>query len=307
MELFDLQNSIKKNEIPHLLIFLGDEYKIMELYLNMISKTLNIPTTSIDEASSVISRSKIISFIEPNKLYVCKYDKDFTTNEKIWEGFEKNLKNTYLILIYNDLDKRSKFYKKFTNSIVLFEKYDYELLKKRIKKVTTLNDENIDKLINCCDNSYSRCLIELNKLKSYIINTNMDENEAFNRLLQSGVFLTTVSNILFDFVNKVVERNKVCYNLYDKLRRIGESNVKLISLLYTAFKNQLIVETVSNISTETTGLTSFVIYSAKQRMHRYSIRELQNALNTLIYVEQGIKNGLFEEAFSVDYILAQVL
>ena len=63
MELFDLQNSIKKNEIPHLLIFLGDEYKIMELYLNMISKTLNIPTTSIDEASSVISRSKIISFI----------------------------------------------------------------------------------------------------------------------------------------------------------------------------------------------------------------------------------------------------
>ena len=309
MELFDLQNAIKKKEIPHFMIFLGDEYEIMNIYLKNIEKVLGLNITNIDEASTVISKSKIISFIEPNKLYVCKYDKDFTTNDKVWEGFEKCLKHSYLILIYNELDKRSKFYKFFNDKIIMFEKYENSLLKKRLSSMTKLNDSNIDKLIEGCEGNYSRCLIELKKLKSYVDSNNgtISENEGFETLLKNGVITTTVSNILFEFINKVVERNRICYNLYDKLKNIGESNVKLISLLYTSFRNQLIVETVSNISTETTGLSSFVIYGAKSRMRKYTIKELENALNVITYTEQGIKSGLIEEQFSIDYILAQVL
>ena len=307
MELFDLQNAIKKKEIPHLMIFLGDEYEIMNIYIKNIEKVLGIKTTNLDDAASMVSRSRIISIIEPNKLYVCKYDKNFTTSEKVWEGFEKCLKNSHLILIYNDLDKRGKFYKHFLDKIILFEKYDADLLKKRIKSMTKLTDDNIDKLTEGCEGNYSRCLLEIKKLNSYINATGYEENEGFEKLLKNGVFTLTVSNILFDFINKVVERNRICYNLYSKLRNMGESNVKLISLLYTAFKNQLIVETVNTISTESTGLTSYVIYNAKQRMKRYSEKELKNALETITYTEQGIKNGLIEEPFSIDYILSQVL
>ena len=307
MELFDLQNCIKKKEIPHLMIFLGDEYEIMNIYIKNIEKVLGLNVTNLDDASTLVARSRIISIIDPNKLYVCKYDKDFTGNEKVWDNFEKCLKNSYLILIYNELDKRSKFYKRFADKMIVFEKYEPALLKNRLKKLTQLNETNIEKLMEGCEGNYSRCLIEINKLKSYIADTNMEENDAFERLLKNNVFTMTVSNILFDFINKVVERSKMCYTLYDKLKAMGESNVKLISLLYTAFRNQLIVETVNTISAETTGLTPFVIHSAKSRMKKYSIKELERALDILTYTEQGIKNGLIEEPFSVDYILAQVL
>ena len=308
MELFDLQNCIKKKELPHFMIFLGDEYEIMNIYIKNIENVLGMSVTNLDDASSLTVRSKVISIIEPNKLYVCKYDKDFTSNEKIWEGFEKCLRTSYLILIYNELDKRGKFYKRFLDKIIPFEKYEPELLKKRLGKLSNLNEKNIEILMEGCEGNYSRCLLELKKLKSFLeCETKYDDNEAFELLLKKNVFTLTVSNILFDFVNKVVERNKLCYNLYDKLRRIGESNIKLISLLYTSFRNQLIVETVNTISTESTGLTSFAIYSSKSRMRRYSIKELENALDVITYAEQGIKNGLIEEQFSVDYILAQVL
>lgn len=308
MELFDLQNCIKKKELPHFMIFLGEEYEIINIYLKNIEKVLNLTRTNIDDASSITVRSKVVSFIDPNKLYICKYDKDFVSNEKVWENIEKCLKNSYLILIYNDLDKRSKFYKNFNDKIVVFEKYEESLLRKRLKSIINLSDDNITKLIEGCEGNYSRCLIEIKKLKSYI-NENQSklEDEAFNELYNAGVFTITISNVLFDFINKVVERNKMCYNLYDKLKNIGESNVKLISLLYTAFKNQLIVETVNQISTETTGLSSYAIYSAKSRMKRYSVKELEKALSIITYTEQGIKNGIIEEPFSIDYILAQVL
>lgn len=308
MELFDLQNCIKQKNLPHFMIFVGDEYEIINIYLSQIEKTLNLCKTNVDDASSITARSRIISFIEPNKLYVCKYDKDFTANDKVWDNLEKGLKNSYLILIYNELDKRGKFYKRFSDKIIVFEKYEHNLLKNRLKKLTQLNEPNIDKLIECCDGNYSKCLIEIKKLNSYIDAKNgVDCNEAFNTLLKNNIFSSIISNILFDFVNKVVERNKLCYTLYDKLRISGESNVKLISLLYTAFRNQLIVETVKTISTESTGLTSYVIYGAKSRMKRYSIKELERALEIITYTEQGVKNGLIEEPMSVDYILAQVL
>lgn len=307
MNLFDLQQAIKKKEIPHLMIFLGDEYEIMNIYIRSIEKVLNVKKTNLEETASIISRSKIVSFIDPNKLYVCKYDKDFTQNDKIWDGFQKNLKTSYLILIYNELDKRGKFYKKFQNEIIVFDKYEHDLLKKRLEKMTQLSSDNIEKLIDGCDGNYSRCLIELKKLDSYIEATNVEENVAFKTLLNTNVLTMTVSNILFEFINKVVERSKMCYNYYNKLKNMGESNIKLISLLYTAFRNQLIVETVNTINTETAGLTSYAIYNAKSRMRRYSIKELQNALNIITYAEQGIKNGIIEEQFSVDYILSQVL
>lgn len=309
MELFDLQTFIKKNEIPHFMIFVGDEYEIMNIYIKQIEKVLKLNKTNVDDAASITARSKIISFVDPNKLYICKYDKDFTTNEKVWDNIDKSLKNSYLILIYNELDKRGKFYKRFSDKIIVFEKYEPTLLKNRLKKLTSLSDENIDKLTEGCDGNYSRCLIELKKLNSYMsaIDNKLSEDSAFEILLKNNIFASSVSNILFDFINKVAERNKICYTLYDKLKKTGESNVKLISLLYTAFRNQLIVETVSTITTESTGLTSFVIYGAKSRMKRYSVNELERALEIITYTEQGIKNGLIEEAFSVDYILAQVL
>ena len=308
MELFELQGKIKTNTLPKFVIMMGDEYAIINLYLDKISKVLNRKITYIDDVSSIITKSKVISLIEPNKLYVCRYDKNFLTNENAWKNIYSNLKDSYLIVVYTDIDKRGKFYKQFSKEIVVFEEQPKETLKAMLKSQIHLKDENLELLMQGCTNSYSRCLLEIDKIKNFAKVENINDYDyAFNHLLKSGVISNDFINITFDFINMVVERNKKCYDIYNKLVLAGESNIKLLSLLYSAFRNQLIVQTVNGATPETTGLTKYAIYQANLRKNKYSNNELDSVLNQIMTLEQGIKNGTFDESIVIDYLLINTL
>lgn len=307
MELFELQTKIKTNTLPKFMIFSGEEYAIINIYLEKISKVLGRKLTFINEVSSILSKSKVISLVEPNRLYVCRYDKTFVTNENLWKNIQSTLKDSYLVVVYIDVDKRGKFYKSFSKDIVVFEEQPKETLKSMVRAQIPLNDKNLDILIQGCNNNYSRCLLEIDKIKNYAKSENEDYNNAFEHLFEIGVISNEFTNITFDFVNKVAERDKKCYDIYYKLVLSGESNIKILSLLYTTFRNQLIVQTVTGVTVENTGLTKYAIYQANIRKNKYTNKELNYILDIIMKLEQGIKNGAFEESIVIDYLLAHIL
>ena len=240
--------------------------------------------------------------------------------ENVWNEINPN--ENIIIFKYNNLDKRNKFYKQFENNIVEFNKLSDEVLTKYIQKeLPTLNEANCKKLIDICNSNYNQILLEVDKIQQYLktniiytiqngtISNNNETNDAFIELEKQGVFHKEISDITFTFIEKVITRDiKQVYELQKQLKQIGESNIKLLSLLYNNFKIILLIQSCkSNDICKTTGLKGNEVYYNKDKTGYYSIGELVRALRIIQKTEEGIKTGKIDEQISIDYVLNNIL
>lgn len=136
---------------------------------------------------------------------------------------------------------------------------------------------------------------------------NLTEDEAFKKLVEKGTIYTGNKEVIFEFINRVMEARKDMYEYYTILKKQGESNIKLVSLLYMAFRNQFIVQTVSSPNQSSTGLTPFIINNCLRRKNVYSVADLLRGMNLLREIEQGVKSGRFDEPKIIDYFLSELL
>lgn len=307
MELFELQNSLVRKTLPKFLIFVGNDYALSNVYIDKIAEFLKLQRTDLDTLESAFTTSKVISLVSEGRLYVNKYDKTVASKENVWTNIENKLKNNYLIVVLTEIDKRSKLYNTFTNNIVNFNPQPDNVLIPMLKKKTALSDENLAILSKACENNYGKCLIELSKLHSYVEYSKKEIDPAFKILTNAGVIKLENTEVLFQFIDSVAARKKNTYQLYTLLKERNESNILILSLLYTAFKNQLIVQTVKEITPQSTGLTQYAINSCAYRKGIYTNSELKRAIKILKELEQGLKNGTYEEPIVIDYFIAQVL
>ena len=232
--------------------------------------------------------------------------------ENVWQDINPN--GNIIIFKYNNLDKRNKFYKQFESRIVEFNKLSDAVLIKYIQQElnqdVTLSEKNCKKLINICNNNYNQILFELDKINQlkdiYYINS---YDYVFEQLEKQGAFYKEISDITFTFIEKVITRDiKQVYELQKQLKQIGESNIKLLSLLYNNFKIILLIQSCkSNDICKTTGLKGNEVYYNKDKTGYYTIGELVRALRIIQKTEEGIKTGKIDEQISIDYVLNNIL
>lgn len=307
MELFDLQNALARNECPKFLIFAGDDYAMINLYLDMISKKLELVRHPEGDINNVFKFLMGVELFPENKLFIMRYPKELVAKEDVWSGLEEKLGDNMLIMIFNDLDKRTKFYTQNKDIIVNFAPQDDKTFVSMVKSQTKMSTDSIKELGKICGNNYGKFLSEYDKIKNYSTSQNISEDDSLKHLIASGTIYTGNRDVIFEFVNRVMGAKSNMYELYQILKLQGESNMKLISLLYTAMRNQFIVQTVADPNPNSTGLQQFTINISKGRRGIYKDTDLRTALHLLQKVEQGIKMGLFEESFVIDYFLAELL
>lgn len=302
MELWELKDKIKNNLIPNFLIFTGPEIGLMDIYIKQIAKALNTNIKRIDNVSMAVSTSKIVSLTTGAKFNVIRNDKTFQSSEKLQEKV-KTFKD-YLIVIYDNLDKRSKLYKDFQDNIVCFDYMDDKTLIALLSRKAQLSEENLKWLICACGYSYNRCLLEIDKVKIF----NQNQNELFNEFRKGGAIHAEIGDVIFQFVDAVMNRRKQSsWKLYELLKLKGESSIKIISLLYTNFKALIGVQFCNNPTVENTGLTPYQITINKNRRNIYNDTELLNIIELLSKLDYNIKNGIMEDSITIDYLLVNIL
>lgn len=302
MELWELKDRISNNNIPNFLIFTGPELGLMDIYINQIAKVLQTSPKRVDNVAGAISSSKIFSLTSGNKYSIVRGDKALLTSDKLQEKV-KTIKD-YLIVIYDSIDKRSKLYKDFEDSIVTFSYMDEKTLISLLSRKIQLSQDNLKWLVAACGHDYARCLLEINKLNLF----DEDKNELFDTFRKDGVIHSEIGDVIFQFVDAVMTRKKASsWKLYELLKLKGESNIKIISLLYTNFKALLSVQFCKEPTVENTGLTPYQITINKNRRGIYKDYELLDIMKLLSKVDYNIKNGIIEEAISVEYLLVKLL
>jgi len=302
-----IHNELRQGITKNLYIFTGPEWAVQQIYIDQISKVSGKQTRRVDKLTNIKSNKS--SFVPVSYVYICRDDKEFMSEEKLQNRFDSIVGNNIFILLVTSVDKRTKFYKAYKDTIIEFEALKPAILKKYIQKETPLLDDNVDKLMEICEYDYGRCLLEIDKIKTYgKARMQNDPNVLFHVLLQEGIIYQPPYDAIFDFVDAILDRKpKLSWKLYRQCLDVGEAIMVMVSVLYNNTKAVLQVQACeSKDVSKTTGLTGWQINNARKHCGVYRNGELIHIMELCQDCEQGIKTGKMPEAIAMEYIMVNV-
>lgn len=308
MVLKELKANIMADKFESVYMFTGDEIEVQKIYINEIARRNKLKVKRADSISSVQSLIFKKSMFSAPNCWVIRDDLDIISSNCLQELIlnpDLKLNKTILILLFTKLDKRSSFYKKYVDRIVVFDFLQEKLLVKYIKHLGGLNSENAKDLAQICENNYGRILNELDKL-NYIYNKSHDE--IYVELRESGGIYRPPYDAIFDLVDAVVTCQPTrAFRLLADCEQIGESKLAILSVLYNNFRQILQVQSCcSNDVVKSTGLTAWQVKCAKNKVGYYSNDELVQFLESIREVETGIKTGKIEERIALPYLFCLI-
>lgn len=317
MTIIDLKTQIMKNCLTNLYVFVGEEIGIMNIYLNQMSKTLNMPVTRAESVASIYAECTSKSmFGNTTGFYVIRNDKDITKEEKAYQSLSKDIGKNVIVLLYDKVDSRLKFGKFFKDQTITFEKLAPNVLKSYVKKACSgLSDKNCEHLIELCNGSYDLCMLEIDKILHYQ-ETTYDRDDykdsvdhCFDVLLKSGVIYQPEESDVFKWTDAVCTRNcKEAFKLERILRDNGTQSVTMLGTLYNSLKSILLIQCCqsSHISV-VTGLDNRQIYFNKKYVGNFDTDDLVYAVKLIARVVDGIKTGLYDDVYATRYVLSIIL
>jgi DNA polymerase III delta subunit len=309
MDLSTLKTHIKTKTFEPLYIFTGPEVGVMDIYIKQMAKVRDAVITRLDGIEDLAKKMHKGSMLKNAQIYILRDSKEFIQdNELALKITQKNaLTGEPLILIYSSIDKRSKFYKTFQDSIVEFQPLKPEILIKYAQKEIYLTEQSYNQLMEVCEYDYSRILLEVDKIKRYAVASGISENGAFITLMKEGAIFQPPKDAVFDFVDAVLKGKKeLAFKLLRSSYEFGEATMVLLSNLYNSTKQLLQVQSFKGDGkiTEATGLTPFQVKLASERKGKNSTGDLIYLMRLVRDTEKGIKTGQIEEQMSMPYILA---
>jgi DNA polymerase III delta subunit len=309
VDLSTLKTHIKNKTFDPVYIFTGPEVGVMDIYIKQMAKVQNASIVMLDGIEDLAKKMHKGAMLKNASLYILRDSKEFIQDSNLAQKItQKNaLSGAVLILIYTSIDKRSKVYKTFQDTIVDFQPMKPEILKKYIQKEIQLSDGAYDKLIEVCESDYSRILLEVDKIKRYMKATNNSAESAFGTLMKAGAIFQPPKDAVFDFVDAVLKGKKdLAFYLLKSSYEYGEATMVLLSNLYNSTKQLLQVQSFKGDGkiTEATGLTPFQVKLASERKGRNSTGDLIYLMRLVRDTEKGIKTGAIEEQMAMPYILA---
>lgn len=325
MNVNDVKKQIQSKRFSdRFFVFTGEEIEAQRIYVNKIAEVTGKTVKRIDEVKEAFTRRA--SILKVSNVFVCRDDQDFWKAATDPELIRELLGDNILILLMTNIDKRSKSYKSYSNQIIEFNYMDADVLYKYVQKECKLSDDNTYKLIDMCENSYSKILLECDKIKQFtewLVNHGYDEtpaevylqlpacypDSAFEYLVQNGVIHRPDKDAIFDFVDAMLRADiDRAFSLLEECKGIGEPPLRIISVLYTNFKRVLQVQVCEDRDVcATTGLSAWDVKLAKQTVGCWRSEDLVFFLKTLQRVEQGVKSGEVEEGIALDLLMVSIL
>lgn len=317
MELLNLMKKISQNDIPHFLILFGEEQKILDIYIDHILSSTKGKRICKDSVSSVMQSAGKKSLDKSIKVYTVIDDMDFLSADKKWDSVKQSLKKDYLILRYHNLDKRSAFIKHNKQDSVEFSHLSKDVLCQYISKdLPDLSEENATKLIEYCGGDYGRILMEIDKITQYNeyiadLTNGISVNDCFDELDKQGLFHKEIGDITFELTDAVLGGypEKAIQKL-DEAKRKGEPAMRIVTILYSGFRNLLAYQGLGKNKKEAmerTGLTKGELWGCNKNMGGYTLSELRRNMILCQKVESGIKMGTIDEDIALDYSVLNCL
>lgn len=305
MDIVKLKSQIKSGKLDNLYIFVGEEIGLMNLYIGKMCSEAH----RVDSVAGVWKRLTSRGLGNTKSFYVVRDDKEFLQAEKVWSVAGKMIRYGTLVLLYTNLDKRSRFYKEFEDRIVTFEKMTRPQLVKFVLSQFPfdISDEDAEYLCEACGDDYTQLQNEIDKLI---------------RLKEAGggylSFKKTVDEIVrapkyadtFSMANNVMQYNgKKAVEQMQFLLDNGESGIGMVTVMYNNFRNAVQVLSSTESAKEISEKYGIHIAAVSNILNNfdYSMDGAIKAMRILQEAESGIKNGKYAEDKAPMIALCRIL
>lgn len=298
MNIAELKTQIKSNELDNVYIFIGEEIYIRNVYIDNIAD-LGYLKQEMPTVADVFKKLGANKLINKPVLYVIRDDTDFIKQDiVVWQRLEALCTSgaCKVILVYNTLDKRSKFYKHYGDTIVNFEKLSEPILIKYIQKDSDLDTAQAKDLIKRCSSNYTLCLLELDKLKMLAQVNNTTISKIYNKAVNDGVLIALPTAELQLYINAVLERDFAkAIEISKMLDEKTDPPLKVLAFLYNTFEALFSVvayESGYSFKKNESGVNFWAVKNAEIFSFKWQIAEVRGVMDYIQSVESGIKMGI---------------
>lgn len=314
MDIVSLNQEIRDKKLSSsLYIFCGEEMEIMNDYIEKISSISNLPVMHIDSMDVIYHKIKNTSLFGTSYLYVIVEDGKYLKQQNsVWERFnQSNFGNDMVILIYSNLDKRSKFYNFHKEDIVLFEKLSEKVLISLAIKKFGISQDNASRLAKRCDYSYGRMVREYEKINNYAKATNLDIDKAFHKAFDLNLVVIDTKNVINDFIANVLDADYESTWFYKSIMEASnEPHLKILSSLYIAIKSVMQIQDCQSKNRESilnkTGISIDNLERYESFKGIYPTHVLINALLNIRISEESIKSGNLDMEIALEKCLCDL-
>lgn len=314
MTVQELQKLIKQGDIPKVLLFHGEESGVRDVYISKIVDACGGNKYVFESSQSAFLKMTRKSLVKGKGVIVLYNDIPLTKEPKQWAALFHAAKTSqyHLIVVYDTLDKRSKFYKQNKDDLIEFTKLSPSVLSRYVSKFLPGIDLSITgRIAEVCECSYNRLVLECDKIKQYAQALHTGTTESFNVLMKQGVIYQPIGDITFDFVDAILLRNVTkAFQYAVQAKEVGESELLTLSVLYEGLKNILLIQglppNTKDLANQT-GLNPYQVMQAKRKAGHYSNEELIRAMKLVREVERGIKLGLEDPNIAVEYVIMNII
>lgn len=296
-----------KERFGNKLIFIGEENFLENLYLKQLAKKTKSKLIFADDFLDIKKRLTTNTVFDNSGIFIIRNSTQFLKNDELFSNLVVP-KGKYLILIFDKVDKRKSFFKDNANVTCEFEKMTTAQLTSIIQKSFLLNQTNCEKLCYLVGNDYGRLLLEIDKLKIMDVIGQMQGNdlsadELFDIALNEGLIYQEVNDVSFQIVDSILEKDteKTFYYLQE-LKRVDDDAFKLLGLIYSYYKNLLLIKCNPNIN-----INRFVKGKLSRFVNKYSANEIIDKMTVIQDIEQGIKSGKVESDMALDVMIINLI
>lgn len=304
MDIVKLKSQIKSGKLDNLYVFVGEEIGLMNLYIGKMCSEAR----RVDNVASVWKKLTSRGLGGGKAFYVVRDDKEFLQAEKVWSVAEKMVRYGTLVLLYTNLDKRSRFYKEFEGRIVTFDKMTRpQLIKFVISQFPfEVTEEQADYLCEACNDDYTQIGNEIDKLcRIRAMVTHQSFQKTVDEIVRAPKYADT-----FSMANNVMQYNgKKAVEQMQFLLDNGESGIGMITVLYNNFRNAVQVLSSTESAKEISEKYGIHIAAVSNILNNfdYSLDGAIRAMRILQDAESGIKSGKYAEDKAPMIALCRIL
>lgn len=298
MNIAELKKDMKANNLAGLYIFTGEEIYIRNLYIEQIVDLgfiwKELPTVA--ELFKFVGTTKLI---QKPTLYVIRDDMDFIKQDStVWDKLVAWVNNSVnkVILIYNNIDKRNKFFKTFEENTVKFEKLSETVLLKYLQKEADISKENALDLIHRCDSNFNLCLLELNKVIMFSLSNNISIDEAYRKCCADRIVLDLPKESLEKYITAVMNKDfSLAIEISNDFDFTEEPPLKILAFLYNSFEALFAVvayESGLSLKKNESGANFWAVKNAEIFGMKWQIKQVRDMMDFIQFLESGIKMGM---------------
>lgn len=298
MNIAELKKDMKANNLAGLYIFTGEEIYIRNLYIEQIVD-LGFIWKELPTVAELFKSVGTTKLIQKPTLYVIRDDMDFIKQDStVWDKLVAWVNNSVnkVILIYNNIDKRNKFFKTFEENTVKFEKLSETVLLKYLQKEADISRENALDLIHRCDSNFNLCLLELNKVIMFSLSNNISIDEAYRKCCADRIVLDLPKESLEKYITAVMNKDfSLAIEISNDFDFTEEPPLKILAFLYNSFEALFAVvayESGLSLKKNEFGANFWAVKNAEIFGMKWQIKQVRDMMDFIQFLESGIKMGM---------------